>query len=106
MLKASKNNANFTKTGFSKAGFACCGHWQECQMGKLECIYAESDPEVKNYCKCYVRNHNSKPSDKNVIVTDSEIDEFLSKIDDKVIDEILQKSENEQLDIFDFFQIV
>jgi hypothetical protein len=53
------SKAGFTKTGFSKAGFAACSHFNECLMGKLSCYYEKIDPEVKEYCFCYQRNHGS-----------------------------------------------
>lgn len=53
-----ESDSQFTKTGFSKAGFACCGHWQYCDLGKGSCFYSEIDPEVKNYCACYLRHRN------------------------------------------------
>lgn len=54
--------AGYTKTGFSKAGFAACSHYDECLMGKLSCFYADIDPEVKEYCFCYQRNQRKNES--------------------------------------------
>lgn len=52
------NRSGFTKFGFSKNGFSACGHFSFCSLGKGECYWSERDPEVKEYCFCYIRNHN------------------------------------------------
>lgn len=48
-----KANSNFTRLGFSRKGFGCCGHWTACDLGKGTCHYDELDPEVKDYCSAY-----------------------------------------------------
>ncbi|PMC34941.1 hypothetical protein CJ195_20755 [Bacillus sp. UMB0899] len=53
------NRSGFTLKGFSKSGFGCCGHHNVCSMGKLDCFYEHTDPEVMKYCACYQRNHNT-----------------------------------------------
>lgn len=55
-MKKVEKKGNITKTGFSTAGFGCCGHHKICDMGRKECYYADSDPEVKELCSCYKRN--------------------------------------------------
>jgi hypothetical protein len=62
-METKSNRAGVTSLGFSKSGFGCCGHFSTCSMGKLECYYATIDPEVKDYCHCYQRNH-SAPKEK------------------------------------------
>ena len=52
--------AGFTKLGFSKAGFGCCGHHSKCNMGRQQCHYEKIDPEVKDYCAAYARNHKQE----------------------------------------------
>lgn len=54
------NRSGFTKLGFTKSGFGACAHWNVCNMGKNDCYYASKDPEVKDYCHCYQRNHSEK----------------------------------------------
>lgn len=54
------SRAGYTKTGFSKAGFGCCGNHVICQMGKRQCHYEEIDPEVKDYCAAYARNRKQE----------------------------------------------
>lgn len=56
-METKSNRTGFTKLGFTKAGFSACSRWASCSMGKLECHYATIDPEVKEYCRCYQRNH-------------------------------------------------
>lgn len=53
------SRVGFTKIGFSKAGFACCSHYTFCDMGKSSCFYADADPEAKEYCAAYIRNHST-----------------------------------------------
>lgn len=60
MSDSTARRTGYTKIGFSKAGFSCCGHYVLCQMGKLPCYYKEKDPEAKNYCAAYLRNQNAK----------------------------------------------
>lgn len=52
-----KAKSSFTVLGFSKTGFGCCGNHFSCQLGKLDCAIEDKDPEAKNYCHCYQRNH-------------------------------------------------
>lgn len=56
-MEPKSNRTGFTKLGFSKSGFGACSQWASCSMGKFECHYAAVDPEVKEYCHCYQRNH-------------------------------------------------
>lgn len=51
------NRSGFTKSGFSKQGIDACGFHLKCNLGKNECYWSKIDPEVKNYCTCYKRNH-------------------------------------------------
>lgn len=44
------------KLGFSDS-FSCCSHWQHCLQGIDTCYYESIDPEVKDGCHCYQRNH-------------------------------------------------
>lgn len=53
------SRTGFTKIGFTKSGFGCCGHFAFCDMGKTSCFYEESDPEAKEYCAAYIRNHSA-----------------------------------------------
>lgn len=54
-----KSTSGFTKIGFSKKGFGCCGRYEICNMGILDCYYKELDPEVQDYCMAYQRHHNA-----------------------------------------------
>lgn len=54
-----QQRAGYTKGGFSK-GFSCCSRWKECSMGKLNCALEYTDPEAKEYCSCYKRNHEHR----------------------------------------------
>lgn len=54
------NNSNFTKLGFSKSGFGCCGHFEVCNYGKKDCFIENKDPEAKHYCQCFIRNKRKK----------------------------------------------
>lgn len=75
-----KQKNGFTKIGFSRAGFAACSHYKECDMGKDPCFYENIDPEVKEYCFCYQRNHSSQ-GQEIIEVKDEEID---NKIYDQI----------------------
>lgn len=56
------NEELLTKIGFSKH-FGCCSNHSICQLGRLECVYEKIDPEVKNACACYQRNHSKNDYD-------------------------------------------
>lgn len=51
--------SGFTVLGFSKDSFGCCALHSLCQLGKDDCAIEEHDPEAKDYCHCYQRNHHS-----------------------------------------------
>lgn len=55
----------FTKTGYPTSGFSCCSYHQHCSLGKTECYHEKLDPAVKNYCRCYQRNHCESINKKN-----------------------------------------
>lgn len=57
MTTNNSSNSQFTRVGFNKKGFGCCGHWQICHLGKLDCYYETIDPEVSTYCSSYQRYH-------------------------------------------------
>lgn len=59
-----QQRAGYTKGGFSK-GFSCCSRWKECSMGKLNCALEYTDPEAKEYCSCYKRNHEYRKQKPN-----------------------------------------
>jgi len=59
-MSTTSNRSGFTKNGFSKAGFACCSKWQQCDLGRIDCAWETIDSEVKDYCHCYKRNHLEK----------------------------------------------
>ena len=52
-------SSDYTLLGFSKNHFSCCSSHKECQLGKLDCAIEDKDPEAKDYCNCYHRNHHS-----------------------------------------------
>jgi hypothetical protein len=52
-----KSNSHYTVLGFSKTSFGCCGRHSICQLGILNCAIEDRDPEAKDYCICYQRNH-------------------------------------------------
>ncbi len=57
-----KVSTGHTVFGFSKKGFSCCHLHRKCQLGRLSCVVDSIDPEAKDYCHCYQRNHsNAKP---------------------------------------------
>lgn len=95
-METKSNRAGFTSLGFSKSGFGCCGHWETCSMGKYECHYDTIDPEVKNYCNCYKRNHNLKFENvmKSVEVKQKKL--FISESEE----ETKKSDELEQLSLF------
>lgn len=68
-----QQRAGYTKGGFSK-GFSCCSRWKECSMGKLNCALEYTDPEAKEYCSCYKRNHEHRN------LTQSNLDELKKNI--------------------------
>lgn len=57
----------FTKSGLSKP-FSCCGHWQQCQMGKKEelCFYRKIDLETMINCRAYQRNQKKKQDEQSL----------------------------------------
>lgn len=87
--------AGFTKTGFSKTNLACCSHYAFCDMGKLKCHYDITDPEVKEYCAAYIRNHSNKPSVESIMTS------TLGKEDEEknMIEELVEQ-ENGQYSLF------
>ena len=90
------NRSGFTSLGFSKSGFGCCGHWQTCSMGKLECHYATIDPEVKEYCHCYKRNHKIQ-SDNDITAVTTEPKNLSIRVNKE---ESKKPNEIEQLSLF------
>lgn len=93
-----KKDNNFTKTGFSKAGFGCCGHWTQCNMGKKDCFYEDTDPKAKHLCGCYMRHHktlnfkvNKEPEVHNSSLFQWDL---FNQIDGDMIDNIFQQIEN------------
>lgn len=38
--------------------FSCCHAFNKCEYGKLECVFATTDPEMKNRCRCYQIKHS------------------------------------------------
>lgn len=60
-----KDTATYTKSGFSKQGFSCCGRYNFCNMGKDDCYYDGIDNDVKNHCNCYQRKHAKKKAKSN-----------------------------------------
>lgn len=44
--------------------FSCCGFYTECKYGRMECYFAETEPDKKAFCRCYQIKHtkyNIKP---------------------------------------------
>lgn len=94
-----------TKTGFSKAGFSCCSFWNQCNMGKDTCYYDVNDPEVKEYCRCYIRNHAKKKEDndfkqKSVVQTVETLDLFSSAGSNEVNEASKDEDDFTQLTLF------
>ena len=91
----------YTKIGFSKP-FSCCGHWQICHMGKLDCHYKEIDPESMENCRCYQRFHNMESP---IVSADSTLEEQPSSLDSPPLEQKENKktittNEMEQLSPF------
>lgn len=55
-MMINNERAGFTKTGFSRS-FGCCSRFELCQMGKGQCFYETIDPEVRDGCAAYRREH-------------------------------------------------
>lgn len=49
----------YTISGFSKAGFAACSRWKDCNMGRLTCALDDLDSDAKNYCRSFQRHHQA-----------------------------------------------
>ncbi|MFS0783434.1 hypothetical protein [Bacillus sp. 1P06AnD] len=53
--------SQYTKSGFSRP-FGCCGHWEQCQLGKLasQCFYVSIDPVTMTNCVAYQLNRKKE----------------------------------------------
>lgn len=58
-----RQRSDLTPTGFSKP-FACCGHYNFCQMGKGICVYKDTDPETMQNCRAYINNQRLPKEEK------------------------------------------
>ncbi len=87
-----RERSGFTKLGFSKSGFAACGHFTNCFMGKQECYWFLNgrDVEVRDYCHCYLNNH-PKHKNPNYKEPQEEVETSLLEVEEPVIEE--KKSE-------------
>lgn len=90
-------NKTMSKLGFSDS-FGCCGHWQFCSMGVGDCYYESIDPEAKNGCHCYQRNHKNG---KSKAQTEDTFSLFDTKLNEKQREEeTFQVNEKGQLSFF------
>jgi len=91
----SKSTSGFTKLGFSKSGFGCCGHFNTCEMGLHNCFYETIDPEVKEYCACYKRHH-TPPKPVTELILSDEIEEtvFFTFSEDEKVEEVVESKKN------------
>lgn len=96
-----RERAGFTKLGFTKASFSCCGHFSFCNMGKGDCFWGTLDPEAKEYCNCYQRNRRIKSANDNASAEVSLIvDRLPFNSHDIVEEEENEVADMEQLSLF------
>ncbi|MEK5071762.1 hypothetical protein [Sporosarcina sp. FSL K6-1508] len=81
-----------TITGFSEAGFGCCGHYKFCEMGKSNCYYEVTDPAVKNCCAAYLRNQVTRQQE---VIGESSLHPNFEELNKDV-----NQREEEQLSLF------
>lgn len=77
MTSIERKRRGYTKLGFSKNGFSACSNWNYCDMGKKECYLIKKDPEVKDYCFCYLRHHKNISNNDKVNIFHSKNDDVL-----------------------------
>ncbi|UNL87554.1 hypothetical protein [Priestia koreensis] len=63
------------KVSISTSGFAtsfsCCGRWQQCDMGRRDCVH--SDPIVSTYCRAYQLHNGKEPRVQKILKQEKEI---------------------------------
>ncbi|RHW36036.1 hypothetical protein D1B31_18300 [Neobacillus notoginsengisoli] len=66
--------------------FSCCSAFKECNYGKLECVFIETEPGKKERCRCYQINHSK------INITNKEVN--------KKLESSIQNNSEEQLSLF------
>lgn len=76
--------------------FSCCHAFNKCDYGKLECVFATTDPDMKQRCRCYQIKHSAHyvPKVKNEDTPEADL------INPKLEIEEVEASELEQLSLF------
>lgn len=97
-MSGSIQKSGFTKTGFSRNGFACCSRHFLCENGKKECFYYLTDPEVPTLCSAYQREHNTIHDEISSFLSST----FSTQIEkEKSMEEVLlREDEQGQLSLF------
>lgn len=76
--------------------FSCCHAFDKCDYGKLECVFASTDPDMKNRCRCYQIKHSPHyvPKVKNEVIPVEDIKNHKQEIEE------VNTFELEQLSLF------
>ncbi|MEK3992790.1 hypothetical protein [Robertmurraya sp. FSL R5-0851] len=77
--------------------FSCCHAFNKCDYGKLECIFATTDPNMKQRCRCYQIKHSPHYASKgkNEDTPGTEIRKTKQEVE-----EVIKTPELEQLSLF------
>lgn len=34
--------------------FSCCAYWQQCDLGRGDCVFNDTEPNIKSFCGAYL----------------------------------------------------
>jgi hypothetical protein len=60
--------------------FSCCAFYAECDYGKNECYFAQTEPDKKLRCRCYqLKEAKRGDNEQKVVITIEQKDESSNK---------------------------